>query len=700
MWQMLRPRRAVLCALLLLAALLAALPTMAHAQGRVVLAVWGAPAPDNYTLSDKTQVEPKDRFLRELNARPAFSIGLLQSIQGDYNLQQTLLDISQGTRQSNAIYNPRDPIPLTVVPSRGGANVQGWSAADKRAHDVSVTIQPGLLGHSIPGGAAFVGITGQSLDPAIAAANRHGHVAAISLGPASTLAQRTQEMLRRKSFVVVGLPPNDSAFGTLDQLASQRVGNDILMATYLPPTIAKTDLVRPPVRLVKLVGFAYDDGSKSRGVTSATTRQPGLVVSIDILPTVLDRVGISAPKKARGTVMKTGERRDAAKLEELRRRWSDIRGARQSSSLRQVVGLALLIMLIVGVARGMSGIVGPALRTGALACMWWPTAVLAVAPLHPTKRLTETALIAALSVAAGMLTDRFVKWPRGPLVPAAVGLFAYTLDLALGSRLLTTSVLGPSITFGARFYGVSNELEPLLPVLALVGMAAYFAKRPPTPRLPLIYAGAGLLMIGMIGWGRIGADVGGVFTVGGAFAVATLIVTPGQLTKRRVGLALLSLPAALVVLLLLDLGLSGGDHLSRNLGRTQGLNDLWELVARRYELSYKIFMSGRPAAYFAGAALAVAFAVRNRAVIYSSVTGQPIWAAALWGGLAGGAVGALTNDSGPILFTNAIIALTALTAYIVGDPARAPATPVEPPADEDAPATAASQPPAAPALAS
>jgi hypothetical protein len=507
-------------------------------------------------------------------------------------------------------------------------------------------------------------------------------------------------MLKRKRFVVVGLPPDDSAFATLDQLAGQRAANDLLMATYLPPTIAKTDLVRPPVRLVKLVGFAYDDGSKSKGVTSPTTRQPGLVVSIDVLPTVLDRLGISAPKKARGTVMKTGERRGAGKLEQLRRRWSDIRGARQSSSLRQVVGLALLIMLIIGVARGMTGILAPALRTGALACMWWPTAVLAVAPLHPTKRLTETALIAALSVAAGMITDRFVKWPRGPLVPAAIGLFAYTVDLALGSRLLTTSVLGPSITFGARFYGVSNELEPLLPILALVGMAAYFARRPPTPRLPLIYAGAGLVMIGMIGWGRIGADVGGVFTVGGAFAVATLIVTPGRLTKRRVGLALLSLPAALVVLLLLDLGLSGGDHLSRNLGRTQGFSDLWELVARRYELSYKIFMSGRPAAYFAGAALAVAFAIRNRVSIFASIKGQPVWAAALWGGLAGGIVGMLTNDSGPILFTNAVVALTALTAYIVGDPDRASVTVAAPPPDQDAPAATASQPPAAPALAS
>ena len=60
----------------------------------------------------------------------------------------------------------------------------------------------------------------------------------------------------------------------------------------------------------------------------------------------------------------------------------------------------------------------------------------------------------------------------------------------------------------------------------------------------------------------------------------------------------------------------------------------------------------------------MAFAFRNRASLYAAIEGQPVWVAALLGGLAAGVVGALTNDSGPILFTNAIIALAAVSVAV------------------------------------
>ena len=51
-----------------------------------------------------------------------------------------------------------------------------------------------------------------------------------------------------------------------------------------------------------------------------------------------------------------------------------------------------------------------------------------------------------------------------------VGLLAYTIDLARGSRLIDESLFGPSPLAGVRFYGVDNDLEiaSTLLVLALV----------------------------------------------------------------------------------------------------------------------------------------------------------------------------------------------------------------------------------------
>jgi hypothetical protein len=342
-----------------------------------------------------------------------------------------------------------------------------------------------------------------------------------------------------------------------------------------------------------------------------------------------------------------------------------VRGARQSSSFRAVIALAGVIFLLIGSLRGIRAAIGPSLRLGALGLMWWPTMVLAAAALEPRARLVETAFIASTSVFLAFLTDRLLPWPRGPILPVAVAMVAYTADLATGGDLLTRSALGPSVAFGARFYGVSNELEPLLPILLLTGLAAALTGRAITKRTPLVYALAGFVLAIIVGWGRLGADVGGVITVGMGVAVATLVMLPGGITKRSLVVTALVPVAAIAFLIAIDLGLSGGDHLSRNLLRTENSSELWELVSRRYELAFRVLRSGRTPAYFLGAALAVAFALRNRGWLYANLPHRS-WAAVLVGGLAAGVAGTLTNDSGPVLLVNAVLALGGVTAYILG----------------------------------
>ena len=654
------------CALALLAAL-ALLSSSAGAQatpGRsVVIAFWSAPIIDNYSLVGLPKGhEPHDLFLRDLARDPRLSLGLLSSVQGDYSEEQALLDISQGTRQPSSLYSPRNPYPLRLDTTT--STVLDWQRSVRRAHKVSITLKPGLLASSVPGGGAYVGVGGRNTVAAAAAANEHGRVAAVSLGPAQTLATRVQQMAARKRLVVVGVSPDAAGRAQIDQLVANRPAQQLLFVAYLPPTPPQQSLSSPASRLLKQTAFAMGRTGKVGGVTSATTRQDGLVSTIDIAPTVLDYLHVKVPKKVRGTDIKAGSRVSAAHLENLRRRWSDVRSSRQASSMRGVVAVAGIVFLVLGLLRGIRAAVAPALRIGALGLMWWPTTVLISAAVEPSTRLQETAIIAVLAIALAIVTDRVVRWPRGPAVPAAVGLAAYTIDLAFGGDLLTRSVLGPSVAFGARFYGVSNELEPLLPILLLVGLAAVMTGRPLTRRTPWIYAGAGLLLGIVVGWGRLGADVGGVITVGLAVAAATLVMLPGGITKRSVIVALLVPVAAIGGLILLDLGLSGGDHLSRNLLRTENSRELWELVARRYELAFRVLKSGRTPAYFLGVVLAVLFAIRNRRWLYGE-SPHRAWIAVMVGGLGAGIGGMLANDSGPILLVNSVVALATVTAYLL-----------------------------------
>ena len=133
------------------------------------------------------------------------------------------------------------------------------------------------------------------------------------------------------------------------------------------------------------------------------------------------------------------------------------------------------------------------------------------------------------------LTDRLValaaraRWSR-----RSSGSLAYIVDLARGSPLIIRSLLGPNPLFGSRFYGIGNELEATLPVLLFdrprrAAATGAGARAAPSRR----FAGGGLVLGVAIGSGRLGADVGGVITVGAGAAVAALLMLPGGAHAAR-----------------------------------------------------------------------------------------------------------------------------------------------------------------------
>ena len=692
---------AVLCALMLVPATASAAPAPS-----VMLAFLPVTVRDNNLYFQKGTDEPRDQLLYEFGYRPQLSLGLISTVQGDYKEDQTLLDISQGTRQSAGLYNPRNldsPLFLEAAGDGGPGRIVGWEEAVTRAGSASVTIEPGLLAGSIPGGAGYVGIEHQPNLEAIAAADRSGRISAVSIGSADTVAARADAMRRRFRLVVVSLPPVVSDLSQLDELIRTRPRSEQLMVFHLPPTPEQVGFGKPPVRYLNLTAFGIaglTGGPRGGSVTSATTRQDGLVSLIDVLPTALDHLGIPLPDRARGTVITKAPRRTAQDLQSQRRRWSDTRGGRQKAAIRAIIALGMLLTLALAVWRGLGWALRVGLRLTALSLMWWPTMVLVSGVLDPSRKRTELAIIAVGSFLMAVITDRTLRWPRGPAAPAAAAILSYTGVLAFAPDILTNSVLGPSVLFGARFYGVSNELEPLLPILLFAGLAALMPGDVKTSRRAAAFALGGLFIGFVMGWGRLGADVGGVLTAGFAAVGATLVMLPGGITKRSIGLAILVPVGAIAALIALDLLSGGNGHLSRNILRASSPTDLWELVSRRYRLSFNAFFKGLTPFVTAFYVLLVAFAYRNRGWLFAPLNEAP-WRAVLVGGLFAGVGGALTNDSGPVLFVNAVFALMAVTAYIQGvpTPVRIPGEHADPPTP-DAPTPAPARTPPEGALAS
>jgi hypothetical protein len=71
------------------------------------------------------------------------------------------------------------------------------------------------------------------------------------------------------------------------------------------------------------------------------------------------------------------------------------------------------------------------------------------------------------------------------------------------------------------------------------------------------------------------------------------------------------------------------------------------------------------------ALLYAALGVRRRHRLLNPVAADPVWLAALAGGLTAGVVGALAEDSGPVLLVVAVFTLGCVLSYLWGRPVHA-----------------------------
>jgi hypothetical protein len=657
------PRLAAVCALLLVAAGLLAAPAADARAPRAVLAFLPEGGDDN-----------PDPVLDRLDARPQLAIGLVSATQGRYAPEQALLDITAGARAPGAVYEPLTPPRLELVAGGDGSGfIFGWSKALARASTAHAELQAGMLASHIPGGGAYAGVRGRPNEEAVAAADAEGNVAAVSLGPAADLAERAHRLLIGHRLVVVGLPTAAKGDAALGRLLRDRRHDDVLIVMQSPPRAIAPQLLPAGAALP-----AGGDGV----LTSPTTRLHGVVVTIDIPVTILDGLGLPVPDNVKGQPMTVEGTRDAAALKTLEARLRVVSGRRTLTISGLLFSWAALLLAL-GLVADRRGI-RAGMRIGGLAMLWVLPVLLFTGWLAPTRQ-AEVAIVVAASFGLAAITDRLVRWPRGPLVPAAVAIVAYGLDLVFGSTLIIRSLLGVNPRQGSRFYGLGNELESTLVVLLLVALGALLMRRSDfesvrapfgagpgrSRRAAVIVVIAGIVAAVFVGAGQLGADVGGVITVGGGIAVMAVLLLPGKPSRKMIALALMTPLLAVVGLALLDLATGGNGHFTRTILNADSGTALWDVVVRRYTIALNNLTTGAMPFITVLVILAAAYAARYRERIYAPLRGSPAWRAGLAGGLAASVVGALFNDSGPILLLFGVFVLACVTAYVRGDPALA-----------------------------
>jgi hypothetical protein len=286
--------------------------------------------------------------------------------------------------------------------------------------------------------------------------------------------------------------------------------------------------------------------------------------------------------------------------------------------------------------------------------------------LDPSRGV-EVAVLAVGSLLLAFVTDALVRWPRAPAVPAIVVFLAHAADLAFGSPLIVRSLAGPNPGFGARFYGIGNELEAILAVMVLLGAGALLVGRRGRV-VPIMFAFICADAAIVIGAGRLGADVGGVITLGAGAAAAVLASLPGGISRRAIAVALSVPVLAVGALAAIDVVTGGDSHLTRSVLAADSPGELIDIVERRFDISWDNLKQGTTPLSVALFAIALAYGVLRRRELFRELNGDRAFAAGMWGTLAATVVGALANDSGPTIFLIGATALVLAALYLKGKP--------------------------------
>ncbi len=568
-------------------------------------------------------VLPSDTTVGQL-AAAGLSPGLMSTGIGEVPPEQTYLDISQGNRVDDTLYDRPLP-PLRSFLFR----VPHWPHIVQRADSAPAEIVPGLLASSLLSGGIRSEAAPAAESAELIAVRRDGGVGVANFGSLTVFASGIGGVRKE----LTGMPADE------------------LLIAFVEPSRGR-----------KIVPIGIAGGGFEGNLTSDSTRTDGYVISTDIAPTILRRFGMPIPSGMDGEPIRAEGTVDAGSIEGLGDRMAAIPARRAPV----VIGsLAAWILIAVAVALLRPAARRPAFAWLALAFAYMPLMLLAGAATEPGA-VVEGLLVGVGATVLAAVTLALVRGWWALTVACAITVVAYAIDVIAGSGLTQVSLLGPNPIFGARFYGIGNELEALIAVMVPVAVGAALTARGAGRRPAVVaFLAVGVLAGLVFAVGQFGADVGAavVLSLGAAVAAITLTWGPGA-SRWRIVAAVIAVPVvALGALALIDLVSGGNSHLTRSVLDAGGATNLADVAQRRLELSANDFAqaAGNPLFWVVIAGIGVSIWRWRR--IDAWLRPEPLARAGVIGACAAVAMGVLVNDSGATFLVLGSLALGAALAF-------------------------------------
>jgi hypothetical protein len=368
---------------------------------------------------------------------------------------------------------------------------------------------------------------------------------------------------------------------------SSEIGVVVVGLNPSAPMAQRGDVVTPALVARATSDMLFMTSGKQFALTSDTTRQDGLVSSVDVAPTILDLFGLPAPAAMTGRPIRFT---DAPAPFDLHRRHLEQRRIRipvQMAELGFVAALGLVgipALLVQRRAGRLPPGLASTLRLWALAAVAFPIP-LAAGGLLP--RLSYGVVVPFVGGSVAVLVAAAL-WARrwGPLGPffliGAIGLAFVVADLAVG-RGLRIPLLGGTMFDGVRYYGLPNAFIGLL----LAGALFAAAVLPGAVGFGLLF-GAGVLA----GYPSLGANIGASLALFAAAAVWWTLRVAGQVRPGTVAAGLGTVVVGLALVLLANRYLAGAPTHATRLVEASGGNptDAAGRVLDRLGIGFRMLM--------------------------------------------------------------------------------------------------------------
>ncbi|MDI9449925.1 MAG: hypothetical protein QM380_02035 [Bacillota bacterium] len=300
-------------------------------------------------------------------------------------------------------------------------------------------------------------------------------------------------------------------------------------------------------------------------LTSGTTKWPGLVSNIDAAPTVVEAFGLDRGHMlGRAVTLDPMDTREA--VEVVRKTEARIFTVHRHRNqvLRWLIGvqigLYLLTLAFLIIPRVLDGRIIRMVQFGLLVCMSLPLMLLVL----PQGWYWPAAAVLGL-----LLLERSTSSLPGKLMLIALASASLVMfDVLRGSWWMRYSILGYDPVGGARYYGLGNEYMGILIGSLIMGWAILKDAAGAVNR----YGGWDLLLFlaagAVIALPQWGTNVGGTIAAICGFGAAWLMA------RRKIGLKGMAMIAALIcaaLVLLMLLDSNRPDELQSHIGQTKAL---------------------------------------------------------------------------------------------------------------------------------